>query len=265
MLKLGETLRERRQALGRTLEQAEAATRIRARLLKALEEGEYDRLPAPGYVRGYITSYARFLELEPKPLLEQFDAEIGHPGSERLRLPQTREAVVPRHEQHALPKGAVIAGVLVAGAILLGVWVVGRPAREPAPTLPEPAVPSAPSTPAAEPGAGRDGATSRPDRRADLETTAPEPESEPAAQALPFTLEVKVAERGASWLRIIVDGLKAYEGTLTGGQSKTFVVATSASVRIGRPSDVVVLKDGRPVPIPDADTPTLTLTATPEQ
>lgn len=265
MGRLGETLRERRQALGLTLEQAEAATRIRARLLKALEDGDYDHLPAPGYVRGYVTSYARFLELEPKPLLELFESELGHRAPERLRLPQTREAVVPRHQQHALPKGAVVAGVVIAAVILLVVWIAGRPARERTATPPEPAVPSAPATPTAERRGGAGPEQPQRDRRPATATTTPEPANEPPSRSLPFTLEVRVAERGASWLRIIVDGQKAYEGTLTGGQSKTFVVAQSASVRIGRPSDVTVLKDGAPVPIPDADTPTLTLTASPGQ
>ena len=52
MGQLGDTLRERRMSLGISLETAEDDTKIRARLLKWLEEGEYDRLPNPGYVRG---------------------------------------------------------------------------------------------------------------------------------------------------------------------------------------------------------------------
>jgi len=75
--KLGDTLRERRIALGLSVDQVEHATRIRGKLLEALEEGHYDRLPNPGYVRGYISSYGRFLELDTVPLLNMYKAETG--------------------------------------------------------------------------------------------------------------------------------------------------------------------------------------------
>ena len=65
MGQLGETLRDRRLALGITLETAEEDTKIRGRLLEALEQGDYARLPDPGYVRGYVSSYSRYLELDP--------------------------------------------------------------------------------------------------------------------------------------------------------------------------------------------------------
>ena len=77
MGQLGDTLRERRIALGITLEQAEEGTKIRGKLLEALEDGDYGRLPNPGYVRGYISSYARYLELDPVPLLAMYQAETG--------------------------------------------------------------------------------------------------------------------------------------------------------------------------------------------
>ena len=59
MGQLGDTLRDRRISLGISLETAENDTKIRARLLEALEAGEYDKLPNPGYVRGYVSSYSR--------------------------------------------------------------------------------------------------------------------------------------------------------------------------------------------------------------
>ena len=77
MGQLGDTLRERRTALGISIAQAEEATRIRGKLLTALEAGDYARLPNPGYVRGYVSSYAKYLELDPVPLLAMYRAETG--------------------------------------------------------------------------------------------------------------------------------------------------------------------------------------------
>ncbi len=46
---------------------------------------------------------------------------------------------------------------------------------------------------------------------------------------------------------VTVDGLKAYEGTLAGGQSKEWTVTKNAEVRIGKPSEVTVTRDGETV------------------
>jgi cytoskeletal protein RodZ len=236
--KLGDTLRERRSALGITLEQVEQATHIRARLLQALEEGNYDRLPNPGYVRGYISSYARFLELDPIPLLNMYKAETGAGPQPKFDLPQTREAVAPTGQQHVVPRKGAFIFVLVVALIALAVWAVTRfwPGTEP--TLPEPSTIDKPvptTTPTTEPS----------------ETTEPAKVPEPQPEAQPFTLTVRTSDTGASWLRITVDGKPAYEGVLTAGQSKEFEVSDKASVRIGRPDSVTVLKDGKAVTIKD--------------
>lgn len=242
---LGDTLRERRTSLGITLDQAEAATRIRARLLEALEQGDYDRLPAPGYVRGYVSSYARLLDLDPLAMLALYKAEAGdRAGRPDLNLPQINEAVAPTGQQHAIPWRAGLSVLLVITLLSLSIWVVTRIWRGPEPTPPEPSVPTVATETAEE-----------------TASTTAEPVTPQPTTEKPFTLEVRVSDTGASWLRITIDGLKAYEGTLTGGQSKRFDVASRASVRIGKPSEVTVLRDGEQVRIPEGDTPTVNLKA----
>jgi len=48
-------------------------TRINSRFLEALEMGDFDRLPTPAHVRGFLRNYARFLGLDPEPLLERYE------------------------------------------------------------------------------------------------------------------------------------------------------------------------------------------------
>ncbi|MDZ4063207.1 MAG: helix-turn-helix domain-containing protein, partial [Coriobacteriia bacterium] len=74
---LGETLSSARRALGASIADAEQETRIRTRSLEALERADYDKLPNPAYVKGYIISYAKFLGLDPAPLLELYREETG--------------------------------------------------------------------------------------------------------------------------------------------------------------------------------------------
>jgi cytoskeletal protein RodZ len=70
---LGTLLREAREARGVTLADAQEATKINSRYLEALEDGRYDVLPSEVHVRGYLRNYARYLGLDPKPLLDRYE------------------------------------------------------------------------------------------------------------------------------------------------------------------------------------------------
>jgi cytoskeletal protein RodZ len=246
--KLGDTLRERRISLGVSLTQAEDGTRIRARLIEALEDGDYARLPNPGYVRGYISSYARFLNLDPIPLLALYKSETGAGRFHELDLPQADEVVVPTGQQHAMPARSALVTVLVIALLALAAWAAVRVWRGPEPTPPEPAevAESAAATSNAAPADEAGG-----------------PSTKPATALEPFTLKVVVSKDGASWVKVTIDDKQAYEGTLTGGQSKSFEVAKSSTVAVGKPSSVTILRDGKRVKIPASDdTPTVVLKAT---
>jgi len=257
MPSLGDTLRDRRMELGASLEEAERATRIRGRLIRALEDGEYDRLPNPGYVRGYISSYARFLGLDSAPLLAMYRAETGASRiPTELDLPRAREAVPRGDRPHALPARTYMllaAAVAVVGLLAFGISRCGRE-PESLPPLTDTAVEETETVPATD--------TAVPATTTAPVTTETVPTETDVAQ--PFKVEVSVDDDGASWLRITVDGLKAYEGILAGGQSKSYDVTERVEIRIGQPSSVTVLRDGTVVEIPTAqDTPTLVLTADP--
>lgn len=72
MDELGHILREARENRGFTLEEVQDEIRINTRYLKALEDGRYNALPTPVHVRGFLRNYARFLGLDPQPLLERY-------------------------------------------------------------------------------------------------------------------------------------------------------------------------------------------------
>ena len=74
MDELGSILREAREAQQLSVEDAQRATRITPKYLTALEEGNYELLPTPLHVKGYLRNYARFLKIDPQPLLDRFEA-----------------------------------------------------------------------------------------------------------------------------------------------------------------------------------------------
>lgn len=73
MNELGHILREAREARGLTLAEVQDEIRINTRFLEALENGDYAELPTPVHVRGFLRNYARFLGLDPQPLLSRYN------------------------------------------------------------------------------------------------------------------------------------------------------------------------------------------------
>lgn len=71
MAGIGDALRSTRERRGLSIAEVAQDTRISPRFLEALEAEQFDELPAPVYVRGFIRSYAAYLKLEPQPLLDQ--------------------------------------------------------------------------------------------------------------------------------------------------------------------------------------------------
>ena len=103
MDELGNVLREAREMKGLTLAEVQSVIRINARYLEALEAGDYHNLPTPVHVRGFLRNYARFLDLDPAPLLERYEASRNHrPLPVPTRVPETvspQEPLPPRSDQ----------------------------------------------------------------------------------------------------------------------------------------------------------------------
>lgn len=82
MASVGATLRAAREERALSIDQVSHDTRISARFLDALEADNYEALPAPVYVRGFLRSYASYLRLDPAPLLERLASSgaLEEPG-----------------------------------------------------------------------------------------------------------------------------------------------------------------------------------------
>jgi cytoskeleton protein RodZ len=68
---IGQQLETTRRMQNLSIEQVAADTRISARFIQALEDEQFDVLPAPVYVRGFLRSYANYLRMDPQPLLDE--------------------------------------------------------------------------------------------------------------------------------------------------------------------------------------------------
>lgn len=65
---LGDLLRKAREKAHYTLEELADATHIKLDYLEALEDSDFDALPAATFVKAYIRNYARVFKMDEKPL-----------------------------------------------------------------------------------------------------------------------------------------------------------------------------------------------------
>ena len=73
--KIGQQLRQAREAGSLTLEQVSQATHMRLYYLEALETGDFGVLPSRVQARGFLRTYAGFLGLDAKPLLAAMEGQ----------------------------------------------------------------------------------------------------------------------------------------------------------------------------------------------
>src|SRR3954464_7074751 len=145
MPEIGETLRETRMRRRIDMTEVEAATKIRAKYLRALENEEWDLLPGPTFVKTFLRTYAEFLDLDPRLLVEEYRQRYERPSSQDLTpfspgLGGQRRRRRQRPRRNWGPAILVFLGVVVLLAALYGLSLLGNeddtnpPVAQPTPT-----------------------------------------------------------------------------------------------------------------------------------
>jgi cytoskeleton protein RodZ len=71
-LPIGEVLKRTRTRRKLDVRTVEEQTKIRTKYLRALENEEWDTLPGPTYVKGFLRTYASYLELDADALVDEY-------------------------------------------------------------------------------------------------------------------------------------------------------------------------------------------------
>jgi hypothetical protein len=127
MFELGNSLREARTRQGLEFSQAELATKIRAKYLRALEEEHFDVLPAETYVKGFLHAYADFLGLDGQLYVDEYESRFVAEGF--VDAPAHRRSR-QRQRQHGLSferRAVVLAlvGMTALAALVIVAWKFG--------------------------------------------------------------------------------------------------------------------------------------------
>ena len=76
-LRLGDVMRGERATMGKSLLDVERELRIKANYVAAIENADPDAFDTPGFIPGYVRSYARYLNMDPDEAFKTFCVESG--------------------------------------------------------------------------------------------------------------------------------------------------------------------------------------------
>ncbi len=89
----GAFLRDQREQQGASIEDVGKATKISLPVLKAIEDDNFERMPAEAFCRGFYSIYANYLGLDPEEILAKYRQSRGiaaGPSTQQARSPVTK-------------------------------------------------------------------------------------------------------------------------------------------------------------------------------
>jgi hypothetical protein len=258
----GSSWKERRESMGKTIDQVSAELRIGHRYLAGIEEGDFGDFPERVFSTGFIRTYAKYLSQDPGPVLAEYERSTGSRGDSEMAA-QLRFGWVERERERGSRRATYI---LAAGAVLLvGVilaWATLHTEHRPLP--PSPAAVALPSPPVVENAAKAGGiAAVAPPSAVDnrgtpvpLPTRAAPTPSEPASSVAavggtgplvgPFQLFLEASEQ--AWVMYSFDDGDAIDVTLYAGDKISIQAKRRITVKLGNAAGVAGTLNGRRLP-----------------
>ncbi len=124
MFEIGNSLREARMRRGVDFAQAELGTKIRGKYLRALEDEQFDVLPAQTYVKGFLRTYAEYLGLDGQLYVDEYNSRFVVGEDHETRVAR-RSAARPERRNRRLETGVVLialALITVVTIVVISAW-----------------------------------------------------------------------------------------------------------------------------------------------
>ncbi|MDH3370200.1 MAG: helix-turn-helix domain-containing protein, partial [Gammaproteobacteria bacterium] len=130
----GRLLRQARLDLRLAPEDVAQILHLSSKQITALEADDYQHLPGPTYVRGYIRSYAQLLGLEPEKMVEAYNSQMN--ASKPVSSPSLTPPQQISSSHHLVKAASVGVAVVVLGLVYLW-WQSENESRDisPAPAI----------------------------------------------------------------------------------------------------------------------------------
>lgn len=128
---VGDMLQDERLSHRINLPDLSKRTRIRQEYLEALENNQFDKLPAATFVKGYVKIYAQLFGFDPEPLLALLRRDYKESAKGKL-VPRDFLTPVLKKRRHLKPVTFVMIGFVIVFVTLLTYisvqwWMLQRP------------------------------------------------------------------------------------------------------------------------------------------
>ena len=225
MFEIGSSLREARLRQGVDFVEAEAATKIRSKYLHALEDEQFEVLPAKTYVKGFLRAYADYLGLDGQLYVDEYNSRYVGAEEEPVVRPRRGSSTSRTHRRiESSVVALALVGIATAAALVIVAWKWGG---------------ESPNTLGLEERAAPTQANGKP---------APPPRSQRA-----FSVEL-LAARGPTWVEVrrgAAIGPVLFEGTIDRGKSQPFT-QKRVWVNVAVPENLAVKIQGHRARVPRA-------------
>jgi cytoskeleton protein RodZ len=233
VFEIGTSLREARLRQGLDFPELELGTKIRAKYLRALEDEQFDVLPAQTYVKGFLRSYAEYLGLDGQLYVDEYNSRFVV-GEEEHYQPRPRRSASPARGVQVQSRVVLLTllGIAAVTALVIVAWTRGEPQKVPPVGL-----------------------------GSSVQARTPQAPAKPAASVNSVRLIVR-AKRGPCWLSVhrgTATGSILYQGTLEQGQDQVFR-ARRLWITLDRPENLQIILNGRTRLLPVGGVKTLIVT-----
>lgn len=179
-LSVGKTLREAREQLGLSVNDVANRIKFATRQIEALEADDYAQLPEAAFVRGFVRSYARLLELDPVHLVSGLPSTHTNTSS----VHEVKSVEIPMPSAFSTRRSNII--LLAAGLVIALSVAIFMRMHDRAPEVAEPVTQTQTTVQPLElPNATTENATAQLPEQNQLAVSAPEPTVSPAPVTAP--------------------------------------------------------------------------------
>ena len=152
----GAMLRQGRESRGLSVDDVAQALKLTPKQVAAIESEEFDILPGNTFARGFVRNYARFLQLDPAPLMAALERQLAHAEVDLSPVSNAGGTMPTGFASRGVPRAVWLFLAIAVVALVLVVYL-DRLRPQPAPAETDSvaaAVPAAPALPVAEKPAG---------------------------------------------------------------------------------------------------------------
>jgi cytoskeleton protein RodZ len=116
----GQQLMLAREKAGMTLDEAARALNLKEEIVEAIEDSDLARLPPVAFVKGYIRTYAKLLDLSEENIMSKFEEEVPHEVESKLHP----RSALPDEADSQTPVIKLISAVIIVSAVAVLIYAI---------------------------------------------------------------------------------------------------------------------------------------------